>query len=133
MTVQTTLLRSFRLLWAIASSCNRSSSNLIMNGADAMSSVTDRPRVLRIGSTVSDEGSIQVTIGDSGTGIEVAIRDRIFDPLFTTKPMGMGMGLAICRSIIEAHNGRLWASPSTPHGTEFQFTIPVAERHAKSA
>ncbi len=87
--------------------------NLIMNGADAMSFVTDRPRVLRIGSKVDGEGSIQVTIKDSGTGIEEAIRHRIFDPLFTTKPTGMGMGLSICRSIIEAHGGRLWASPST--------------------
>ncbi len=107
--------------------------NLIMNGADAMGSVTDRPRVLQIGSKVDGEGSIQVTIKDSGTGIEEAIRNRIFDPLFTTKPTGMGMGLSICRSIIEAHGGRLWASPSTPHGTDFQFTIPSADRPMKSA
>jgi signal transduction histidine kinase len=100
--------------------------NLAMNGADAMSSVNDRPRVLRVGSKVNGEGSIEVTIADSGTGIEEAIRDRIFDPLFTTKPTGMGMGLSICRRIIEAHGGRLRASPNTPHGTEFQFTIPDA-------
>ena len=100
--------------------------NLAMNGADAMSSVTDRPRALRVGSKVNGEGSIEVTIGDSGTGIEEAIRDRIFDPLVTTKPTGMGMGLSICRRIIEAHGGRLWASPGTPHGTEFRFTIPQA-------
>ena len=98
--------------------------NLTMNGADAMNSVTDRPRVLEVELRVNDEGSIQVTIRDSGTGIEEAIRHRIFDPLFTTKPTGMGMGLSICRRIIEAHGGRLWASPGTPHGTEFQFTIP---------
>ena len=102
--------------------------NLAMNGADAMSSVTDRPRVLRVGSKVNDEGSIEVTIRDSGTGIEEAIRHRIFDPLFTTKPAGMGMGLSICRRIIEAHGGRLWASPGTPHGTEFRFTIPGSNR-----
>ena len=100
--------------------------NLAMNGADAMSSVTDRPRELRVGSKVNGEGSIEVTIGDSGTGIEEAIRDRIFEPLVTTKPTGMGMGLSICRRIIEAHGGRLWASPGTPHGTEFRFTIPQA-------
>jgi signal transduction histidine kinase len=100
--------------------------NLAMNGADAMSSVTDRPRALRVGSKVNGEGSVEVTIGDSGSGIEEAIRDRIFDPLFTTKPTGMGMGLSICRRIIDAHGGRLWASPSTPHGTEFRFTIPQA-------
>ena len=95
--------------------------NLAMNGADAMSSVTDRPRVLRIGSKVGGDGSIQVTIKDSGTGIEEAIRHRIFDPLFTTKPTGMGMGLSICRSIIEAHGGRLWASPSDAPRHRFPF------------
>ena len=100
--------------------------NLAMNGADAMGSVTDRPRVLRIGSKVNDGGGIEVTIGDSGTGIEEVIRHRIFDPLFTTKPTGMGMGLSICRRIIEAHGGRLWAAPGTPHGTEFRFTIAEA-------
>jgi PAS domain S-box-containing protein len=102
--------------------------NLAMNGADAMSSVTDRPRMLRVESKVNGEGSILVTIEDSGTGIEEAIRHRIFDPLFTTKPAGMGMGLSICRRIIEAHGGRLWASPGTPHGTEFQFTIARSNR-----
>ena len=107
--------------------------NLTVNGADAMNSVTDRPRVLRIASKVTEDGSIQVTIKDSGIGIEEAIRHRIFDPLFTTKATGMGMGLSICRSIIEAHEGRLWASPSTPYGTDFQFTIPSADRPKKSA
>ncbi len=98
--------------------------NLAMNAADAMSSVTDRPRVLRVESKVDGEGSILVTIEDSGTGIEEAIRHRIFDPLFTTKPAGMGMGLSICRRIVEAHGGRLRAAPCAPHGTEFRFTIP---------
>jgi signal transduction histidine kinase len=102
--------------------------NLAMNAADAMDAVTDRPRVLRVGSKLTAEGSIQVTIADSGTGIEEAIRHSVFEPLFTTKSKGMGMGLSICRSIIEAHGGRLWASPGTPHGTEFQFTIPVSNR-----
>jgi two-component system sensor histidine kinase/response regulator len=102
--------------------------NLAMNGADAMGSVTDRPRVLRVESKANGEGSIVVKIEDSGIGIEEAIRHRIFDPLFTTKVAGMGMGLSICRRIIEAHGGRLWASPGTPHGTEFQFTIPGSNR-----
>jgi two-component system sensor histidine kinase/response regulator len=102
--------------------------NLAMNGADAMNSVTDRPRMLRVESKVNGEGSILVRIEDSGTGIEEAIRHRIFDPLFTTKPAGMGMGLAICRRIIEAQGGRLWASPRAPYGSEFQFTIPSSNR-----
>ena len=102
--------------------------NLAMNGADAMSSVTDRPRLLQVESKANDEGGIEVAIRDSGSGIEDAIRHRIFDPLFTTKSAGMGMGLSICRRIIEAHGGRLWASPCTPHGTEFRFTIPGPDR-----
>jgi C4-dicarboxylate-specific signal transduction histidine kinase len=104
--------------------------NLIMNGADAMNSITDRPRILRIGSKV-DDGGILITIKDSGSGIDEAIRHRIFDPLFTTKPTGMGMGLSICRSIVEAHGGRLWASPGRPHGTDFQFIIPSANPSMK--
>ena len=99
--------------------------NLIMNGADAMGAVTDRPRVLRIGSHINDAGSLLVSVKDSGIGIDEAIRHRIFEPLFTTKSTGMGMGLSICRSIIEAHSGKLWATPATPNGTDFRFTIPT--------
>jgi signal transduction histidine kinase len=65
-----------------------------------------------------------VTVEDAGTGLDPVITDRIFDPLFTTKPNGMGMGLAICRSIVEAHHGRLWVLPNLPHGTIFRFTVP---------
>jgi PAS domain S-box-containing protein len=100
--------------------------NLVMNGSDAMSAVADRPRILRIGSQVDDAGNVLVSVTDSGSGIDAAIRDRIFEPLFTTKSTGMGMGLSICRSIVEAHGGKLWATPATPHGTEFRFTIPIA-------
>src|SRR5262245_51394980 len=100
--------------------------NLIMNGADAMSTVADRPRILRIGSRINGGGSVLVSVKDSGIGIDEAIRGRIFEPLFSTKSTGMGMGLSICRSIVEAHGGKLWATPATPHGTEFQFTIPTA-------
>jgi signal transduction histidine kinase len=101
--------------------------NLAMNGVDAMSSATGQ-RVLRVEARADGKGSIEVTVADSGTGIEAAIHHRIFDPLFTTKPVGMGMGLSICRTIVEAHGGRLWAAPGTPCGTEFRFTIPMADR-----
>jgi signal transduction histidine kinase len=97
--------------------------NLAMNGADAMSAVLDRPRILQIGSQF-DNGSLLVSVRDSGTGIDESIRESIFKPLFTTKSTGMGMGLSICRSIIEVHGGKLWATPATPYGTEFRFTIP---------
>src|SRR5262252_1209619 len=99
--------------------------NLIMNGADAMSAVDDRPRILRVGSQIDGAHSVLVTVKDSGTGIDEPIRDRIFEPLFTTKSTGMGMGLSICRSIVEVHGGKLWVTPATPLGTEFQFTIPT--------
>jgi PAS domain S-box-containing protein len=132
-TVQTILPADLPLAFGDRVQLQQVIMNLTINGADAMSTVADRPRLLRVGSKVSDEGSIQVTIEDSGTGIEEAIRHRIFDPLFTTKPTGMGMGLPICRSIVEAHGGRLWASPNAPHGTDFQFTIPSANRPRKSA
>ena len=122
--VQTTLAADLPLVSGDRVQLQQVIMNLAINGADAMDSVTDRPRVLRVGSKVNGEGSVEVTIGDSGTGIEEAIRHRIFDPLFTTKPTGMGMGLSICRRIIEAHGGRLSAAPGAPYGTDFQFTIP---------
>jgi PAS domain S-box-containing protein len=100
--------------------------NLIMNGADAMSPVTSRPRILHVGSAPDTSGSVLIAIEDSGTGIDATIVDRMFDPLFTTKLNGMGMGLCICRSIIEAHGGRLWASPGSPHGTVLHFTVPAS-------
>ena len=100
--------------------------NLVMNGADAMGSVTDWPRALCISSQLNELGGVLVSVKDSGTGIDEAIRHRIFEPLFTTKSTGMGMGLSICRSIVEAHGGRLWASAAALHGTDFQFTVPSA-------
>ena len=100
--------------------------NLVINGADAMHAVAGRPRVLRIGSGLNGGDHVVVTVGDSGTGIDEAVRNRVFDPLFTTKSTGMGMGLPICRSIVRAHGGELWATPAEPHGTEFRFTVPIA-------
>ena len=73
---------------------------------------------------------VVITVGDSGTGIDESVRGRVFDPLFTTKSNGMGMGLPICRSIVQAHGGELWAAPGPPHGTEFRFTVPIAARAA---
>ena len=100
--------------------------NLIMNGIEAMSAVTDRPRVLTISSEPTERAGVLVAVEDTGMGLDPTTADRIFDPFFTTKPDGMGIGLSICRSIIEAHAGRLWASPRAPHGTTFRFTVPAA-------
>jgi C4-dicarboxylate-specific signal transduction histidine kinase len=98
--------------------------NLIMNGIDAMRAVADRPRVLAISSEPAEPDGVLVAVADTGSGLDPAVADRIFDPFFTTKLQGMGMGLSICRSIITAHGGRLWASPGVPCGTVFRFTVP---------
>jgi PAS domain S-box-containing protein len=100
--------------------------NLIRNGVEAMSAITDRSRVLRISAQPIEAGEALVTVEDAGIGLDPAATDRIFDPLFSTKVNGMGMGLSICRSIVEAHRGRLWASPNLPHGTSFRFSVPFA-------
>jgi C4-dicarboxylate-specific signal transduction histidine kinase len=99
--------------------------NLVMNGIEAMQSVTDRPRELVIRSRQDETQQVLVSVADCGVGISAENADRLFTAFFTTKASGMGMGLSICRSIMEAHGGRLWATANVPHGTTFQFTLPV--------
>jgi PAS domain S-box-containing protein len=99
--------------------------NLVMNGIEAMQSVTDRPRELVIRSRQDETRQVLVDVADSGVGISDENVDRLFNPFFTTKSSGMGMGLSICRSIMEAHGGRLWATANVPHGAMFQFTLPI--------
>src|SRR5262245_30443935 len=101
--------------------------NLIMNAVEAMSSLTDRPRVLSVGTQMSDAG-VLISVADCGIGIDPDSMDRIFEAFFTTKPQGMGMGLSICRSIVEAHGGRLWAAPGSPHGSIFNVQLPIPAR-----
>jgi signal transduction histidine kinase len=97
--------------------------NLVKNGIEAMQSVTDRPRELVIQSRQDETQQVLVSVTDCGVGISAKDADRLFNAFFTTKASGMGMGLSICRSIIEAHSGRLWATANVPHGATFQFTI----------
>jgi len=99
--------------------------NLMMNGIEAMQAVTDRPRDLVIRSCQDEEHEVLLSVQDRGTGISAESADRLFKAFFTTKSSGMGMGLSICRSIIEAHGGRVWAVPNVPHGAAFHFTLPV--------
>ena len=99
--------------------------NLILNAVEAMSSVEEGARELSIGTEQSQPGGAVVAVGDSGPGIDPAHIERVFEPFYTTKTSGMGMGLSICRSIIAAHGGRLWAEPNRPRGTIFQFTLPA--------
>ncbi len=104
--------------------------NMIMNGIEAMDTVTDRPRELVIQSRQHDADHVLVAVQDSGSGIEPDNIDRLFNPFFTTKSDGMGMGLSICRSIIEAHGGGMWASPNDGPGSTFSFTVQI-ERGAE--
>ena len=103
--------------------------NLVMNGIDAMKNVTDRPRELLVRCGGGEPGTMLVSVRDSGVGLDRNSVDRIFDAFYTTKPDGLGMGLSISRSIVEAHGGRLWASANDNHGATFQLTLPTnAER-----
>lgn len=99
--------------------------NLFTNAIDAMSSVTDRARVLTIKSRLYEYDQVLIALEDSGTGIDPSHMDRIFDAFFTTKSDGMGMGLSICRSIIESHGGHLSVMPGQPHGSVFQIVLPI--------
>jgi PAS domain S-box-containing protein len=99
--------------------------NLIMNGIDAMTALAKRPRLLWVQSRIDESGNVLVAVRDSGTGLGLEA-DRVFTLFFTTKANGMGMGLSISRSLVEAHGGRLWATPNSPHGAVFYFTLPVA-------
>jgi C4-dicarboxylate-specific signal transduction histidine kinase len=99
--------------------------NLVTNAADAMRSSTDRSRVLWVRSEASKSNSVMVSVEDTGTGIDPNNFDRIFDAFFTTKVNGMGMGLAICRSIVEAHGGTLSVSAAVPHGSVFHVLLPA--------
>jgi len=100
--------------------------NLIANAVDAMRGVNGRPRLLRIGSYVTpDNSKVEITVEDSGMGVSENHLNRIFEPFFTTKSAGTGIGLAICRSIIEAHGGELLASINAPYGMVFRINLPV--------
>jgi signal transduction histidine kinase len=110
---------------------------LIMNSIESLRRTAGLPRVLSIStepqssgpqsSEAHGAGGVLVTVEDTGAGLDPAIADRVFDPLFTTKPGGMGMGLAIARAIIDGHGGRIWAAPRAPHGAVFRFILPWAD------
>ena len=99
--------------------------NLILNAMEAMSSVEEGARELSISTELSQPNGLLVAISDSGPGIDPEHLDRVFAPFYTTKTSGMGMGLSICRSIIDAHGGRLWAEANRPRGAIFRFTLPA--------
>ena len=104
--------------------------NLIINAVQAMSSVSEGPRELLISTGRAEPDSVLVAVRDSGPGLAPAVLERLFEPFYTTKPGGLGLGLSICQSIIEAHGGRLWANANVPRGAEFNVTVPA---HSGSA
>jgi signal transduction histidine kinase len=119
--------------------------NLLVNAIEAVNELPEGPRELMVSSelvnqteaeskeagadhqasTVTECRHVLVTVRDSGSGLDPQRLDRLFDAFYTTKPQGLGMGLAICRSIIQAHGGRLWAKPNAPRGAVFQLTLPI--------
>jgi len=99
--------------------------NLILNAVESMSSVDGARRELSIGTGRREADEILVAVRDSGPGIDPEHLQRVFDSFYTTKPDGMGLGLSICRSIIDAHGGRLWAAPNEPRGAAFHFALPA--------
>ena len=99
--------------------------NMLINAIEAMSAIKEGPRHLLISTRKTESESVLLEVRDSGPGLAPETVDRLFESFYTTKPDGLGMGLSICRSIIEAHQGRLWASANTPRGAVFQFTLPT--------
>lgn len=102
--------------------------NLVMNGIESIGDLGSEPRQLTIRSSLSNTDELRVSVEDTGAGIGAENADRLFAPFFTTKPQGIGMGLPICRSIIEAHGGRLWAAKNEPRGAAFHFSLPARVR-----
>jgi signal transduction histidine kinase len=101
--------------------------NLTMNAVEAMSDLSKGPRNLLISTVDGVSNGVVVDVRDSGPGLNPKTLQRLIDPFYTTKPTGMGMGLSICRSIIEAHGGRIWATANLPQGAIFHFSLPAHE------
>ena len=99
--------------------------NLIVNAIEAMSGVDEGTRELLISAGEAEPNGVLVGVRDSGPGLAPAALERVFDAFYTTKSSGLGMGLSVCRSIVDAHGGRLWVTEHTPRGAFFQFTIPA--------
>lgn len=101
--------------------------NLIMNALEAMNSVNEGERQLRVCATLAEAGWVLVSVSDSGPGFASENVDQVFTSFYTTKPTGLGLGLSICRSIIESHGGCLKASANQPRGATVQFTLPIVQ------
>jgi signal transduction histidine kinase len=125
--VRTNLLQNLPPVVADRTQLQQVLINLIMNAVDAMKSGSGHKRLLMLRSGFDSPENVMVMVEDSGPGIDPENLERIFDPFFSTKSEGMGLGLAICRSIIEAHGGRLWATSKAGRGAAFHLTLPIGE------
>ena len=112
-------------VWAAQTQLQQVLLNLVMNAIEAMSSVTTRERVLIVKSEIGESGNVQITVEDTGAGIDPSLVERVFEAFFTTKVGGMGIGLSICRSIVESHGGSLSVSARRPHGSSFCVKLPT--------
>jgi C4-dicarboxylate-specific signal transduction histidine kinase len=99
--------------------------NLVLNAVEAMSALTEGPRELQIVTSRTESNHVLIAVRDTGPGLAPAAEEELFKAFHTTKPNGLGLGLSICRSIVESRDGRIWASANTPRGAVFQFTLPV--------
>ncbi len=129
--LRTRLLEGLPAVWGDRIQVQQVMLNLLMNGIEAVSGVAEGPRELSVETARGESAEVVViTVRDSGLGLDPTSLDRLFDAFYTTKPTGLGMGLAISRSIVESHGGQLWATANVPHGAVFQFTLPIAAEGA---
>jgi signal transduction histidine kinase len=123
--VQTQLAEGLPLIQGDRSQLQQVIINLIINAVEAMSGVSEGSRELLIGTGKDASGGVLVAVQDSGPGLNPESFDRLFNAFYTTKPGGLGMGLSICHSIVEAHGGRIWATPNAGSGITVQFALPI--------
>jgi C4-dicarboxylate-specific signal transduction histidine kinase len=131
--LQTQLAHGLPLVTADRVQLQQVMTNLIVNAVEAIRGISDRPRELAIISGEGGADDVFIEVQDTGPGLDPANLDRLFQSFYTTKPDGMGMGLAISRSIVEAHGGRLSAAPNQPHGAVFRVTLPVEDKSPEGA
>jgi PAS domain S-box-containing protein len=131
--VQTDLDESIQLLEGDRVQLQQVILNLVVNAVEAMNATSEGARELRVSTRETEPNVVLVAVRDSGPGLTQAALDQLFDAFYTTKPGGLGLGLSICRSIIEAHQGQLWATANTPRGAIFQFTLPTGKARAEPA
>ena len=130
MTSQTELAKGLPLIRGDRIQLQQIVLNLIMNAVEAMSDVSKGSRDFLISTAEDISNGVLVTVRDSGPGLNPESLERLFDAFHTTKPGGMGMRLSICRSIIEAHGGQVWAAPNLPQGATFHFSVPLHQEVA---